>query len=264
MLTNPDLMARIEAVALDDLDAALPLSRRLARDNGWSRGYARRVLEEYKRFVYLACALGREMTPSDEVDQAWHLHLCYTRHYWGPFTEALGRPLHHGPTAGGAREDARYRENYDATRAAYRAEFGIAPPIDIWPAPAIRFGAAPHMRRVNARDSIIISKTVVRRNGVAAGAAVASVGAAGYALAQEGGPPADGLGIGAIVLVAGLVVFLAGFRMLKQQATRRDGSGDGGGGYVPGAVGDDCADGDGAGGDGSGCGGSGCGGCGGG
>ena len=67
-----ELWTRIAAFDLDAVDAELPFSARLARDNGWSRAYAVRAIEEYKRFVFLAMAAGHPVTPSDEVDQVWH------------------------------------------------------------------------------------------------------------------------------------------------------------------------------------------------
>ncbi|MEJ7660653.1 MAG: hypothetical protein WKG07_14075 [Hymenobacter sp.] len=80
--TQSDLWARLVALDLDG-QAALSFSHRLARDNGWSLAFARRVVLEYKKFVYLAATCGHPVTPSDEVDQAWHLHLVYTRSYSG-------------------------------------------------------------------------------------------------------------------------------------------------------------------------------------
>ena len=97
-----ELWQRIAAFEFDPVDAALPFSRRLARDNGWSDAFAQRAVEEYRRFVFLAMVAGHPVTPSDEVDQVWHLHLCYTRSYWEDLCgEVLPRPLHHGPTRGG-------------------------------------------------------------------------------------------------------------------------------------------------------------------
>ena len=123
MKSNPELWARLDALSLDDVDAAFPFSARLARDNGWSLAFSKRVIKEYKCFCYLAMTAGHEVTPSDEVDQVWHLHLTYTRHYWGEFTEALGANLHHGPTSGGPAEENRYRDNYEATLQSYMREF---------------------------------------------------------------------------------------------------------------------------------------------
>src|SRR5690242_10295867 len=69
------LWIRIAGFLLDDPEAKMPFSCRLARDNGWSHDYACRVIAEYKRFCYLALVAGHPVTPSEEVDQAWHLHL---------------------------------------------------------------------------------------------------------------------------------------------------------------------------------------------
>jgi hypothetical protein len=140
-------------------DAALPFAARLARENGWSAAKAARVIEEYRRFCFLAVTAGHEVTPSDAVDQAWHLHLTYTRDYWERFCpEILGRPLHHGPTAGGAAEKQRYFEQYAETLRSYEQVFGL-PPADIWPGAAQRLIEDPKARRVHPRDAFILPRT---------------------------------------------------------------------------------------------------------
>jgi uncharacterized protein (TIGR04222 family) len=145
------LWAKLEALDLDG-GAALSFSKRLARDNGWTADFARRVVLEYKRFVYLAATCGHPVTPSDEVDQAWHLHLVYTRSYWDELCgQVLGFPLHHGPTKGGAAEGHKFQDWYARTLQSYTVAFGTLPPADIWPEAAVRFGDAPHFRRVNLR-----------------------------------------------------------------------------------------------------------------
>jgi hypothetical protein len=150
MRTDPILWERINKYTPDDPDANFAFSDRLARENGWSKAYARRVIEEYKRFLYLAVVAGREVTPSEAVDQAWHLHLVYTRSYWDDLcANVLRRPLHHGPTKGGAREDDRYEDNYEATKARYVAEFAVAPPDDIWPSAEERFRHAGRWRFID-------------------------------------------------------------------------------------------------------------------
>src|SRR5262245_38242781 len=86
----------------DSNNNPLPFAARLARENGWSRSYADRVIAEYKRFVYLAVTGTWPVCPSEDVDAAWHLHLTYTRSYWDRFCgKVLGRLLHHDPTKGG-------------------------------------------------------------------------------------------------------------------------------------------------------------------
>ena len=79
---HAELWQRIEEFAIDADDVKLTFAERLARENGWSRPFARRVVDEYKRFVFMAMVADHEVTPSDEIDEAWHLHLTYTRSYW--------------------------------------------------------------------------------------------------------------------------------------------------------------------------------------
>ena len=145
------LWASLLALDLDG-GAALSFSKRLARDNNWPLAFAQRTVLEYKRFVYLAATCGHPVTPSDEVDQAWHLHLVYTRSYWDELCDGiLGFRLHHGPTKGGAAEGQKFGDWYARTLASYRAAFGQEPPPDVWPPAAVRFGDAPYFRRVNLR-----------------------------------------------------------------------------------------------------------------
>ncbi|HSU15174.1 hypothetical protein [Longimicrobium sp.] len=131
------LRARLQAFSPDEPGVAFSFSARLARENGWTPEHARRVTREYLRFVYLAMTAGHPVTPSAKVDEAWHLHLTYTRSYWEEMCgRVLGRPLHHEPTRGGTAEDAKFEDQYARTLASYRAAFGHEPPFDIWPRPA--------------------------------------------------------------------------------------------------------------------------------
>lgn len=153
-----ELWQKLEALDLDG-DASLSFSKRLARDNGWTHGFALRVVGEYKKFLFLAATCGHPVTPSDEVDQAWHLHLVYTRSYWDELCgEILGFPLHHGPTKGGRSEGAKFENWYEKTRASYCAAFGEEAPRDVWPDAAIRFGEATSFRRVNLKRVWVVRK----------------------------------------------------------------------------------------------------------
>ena len=162
------LYEQIKAFRFDDDTAVFPFASRLARDNGWSKGYTTRVISEYRKFAFLAVAAGHPVTPSDQVDQAWHLHLLYTRSYWNRFCkETLGKPLHHGPTKGGGEEREKFNEWYGKTRESYRRFFGEDPPDDIWPEAKIRFGADIHYQRVNTQRFWVIGKSSVKRLAVA-------------------------------------------------------------------------------------------------
>jgi hypothetical protein len=137
--------------------AAAAFARRLAAENMWSLAHAEAVIGEYRRFCYLACTHGSEITPSDAVDQAWHLHLTHSRDYWEAFCPTvLGCALHHAPGSGSPADAARFRRQYDATLARYAAVFGHAPSAAIWPSPDERFQPAPI--RIDGRQFLLVRK----------------------------------------------------------------------------------------------------------
>lgn len=107
--------------------------RKLADANGWTDAFAARVIAEYRRFLYLASVAKFEVTPSQAVDAAWHLHLEDQDHYRNALCgRVLGRALEHRAGTGNAEEEERFREQYRATLALYDSVFG-RPPEDIWP-----------------------------------------------------------------------------------------------------------------------------------
>lgn len=156
---HADLWRRLQAFQFDDPAAAFTFTERLARENRWSVGHADAVIDEYRRFVFLAKTAGHEVTPSEAVDQAWHLHLTYTRSYWDDLCGGvLGCPLHHGPTRGGAADIARFHEQYEQTLASYRAAFGSEPPAGIWPSAKVRFGNRGGLVTVDKRRAWVVPK----------------------------------------------------------------------------------------------------------
>lgn len=150
---------RIESFRLDEPGAALPFTSRLAREQGWSHALAGRVVREYRRFLVLAVEAGHPVTPSEAVDQAWHLHLVYTRSYWQRLCrETLGCELHHEPTSGGAVETGKFTDWYERTLESYRRIFGEDAPQDIWPDPVRRFARAGDGRWVDASAVWLVPK----------------------------------------------------------------------------------------------------------
>jgi hypothetical protein len=125
------------------------------------------------------------VTPSDAVDQAWHLHLTYSRDYWDRLCgEVLGQPLHHGPTAGGSDERHRYFAQYADTLASYERWFGAPPPADIWPDAHRRLVVDPQAVRVGRADHWIISRAAVRRGAVVATVIAVALAACWLALGR--------------------------------------------------------------------------------
>jgi hypothetical protein len=151
-----DIWNRLSQYQIDIHDAGLSFSARLARDNGWSHKFAKRVINEYKKFVFLAKVAGHPVTPSDQVDQAWHLHLIYSGEYWNQFCKhILEYDLHHYPTQGGAAERSKFRDWYAKTLNSYEQVFGHSPPADIWPDLDTRFREVAGFRRFNVSDYLL-------------------------------------------------------------------------------------------------------------
>jgi uncharacterized protein (TIGR04222 family) len=141
------LYQRICAYELDDPSHEIGFLAHLMRANGWSRPFAVGAIEEYRKFVFLALVSDHQVTPSDQVDQVWHLHLLFSDAYWNDFCpRVLGRPLHHHPARGGQEERGRFHELYRATIRSYRQHFG-EPPADLWPPVDVRFGRDLQMQR---------------------------------------------------------------------------------------------------------------------
>ncbi|OAI55887.1 hypothetical protein AYO49_05125, partial [Verrucomicrobiaceae bacterium SCGC AG-212-N21] len=130
----------ISSFPIDAPDALKDFSARLREENGWTGAFAKRAVEEYRRFIYLSQVAGHPVSPSEEVDQVWHLHLIYTKSYWQGLCEVvLGGPFHHEPSRGGVGESAKYREMYAQTLQTYERVFGEEPPEDWWPPVEKRF-----------------------------------------------------------------------------------------------------------------------------
>lgn len=154
---NDPLWLALQAYRFDNPESRLTFSARLARENRWPQRYAEAVIEEYRKFCYLAIRAGHPVTPSDEVDQAWHLHLIYSDAYRDFCTNVLGKPLDHGPTKGGADETTKFQDWYRDTISSYGFYFGPAPP-EIWPSPSARFADADRFVRINSDRYWIIPR----------------------------------------------------------------------------------------------------------
>ena len=185
-----DLWARIRGHCFEVDGQALTFTGRLARDHGWSLGYARGAVEEYRRFCFLVMVSDSQMTPSQEVDEVWHQHLTFSQDYWDLWCGAVLRdPLHHRPTVGGPAEALRFAAQYAATLARYEACFG-PPPATYWPGTAARFGS--RFRIVDLETAIVIPvPTVLARS---ARRLVRLLSTAGLLLATATTEPAGAMG----------------------------------------------------------------------
>ncbi|MFT6922326.1 MAG: hypothetical protein ACJA1C_001328 [Crocinitomicaceae bacterium] len=155
--SEKELWNLINSFEIDDEHSVFPFSERLARDNNWKLEFSIRTIAEYKKFIFLICITDHPLTPSDAVDQVWHLHLLYTQSYWKEFMPLIGREIHHGPTKGGNEERTKYTNCYGMLKTRYVEVFGEEFPKDIWPSDKIRFGEINFVR-VNLHRNWVFPK----------------------------------------------------------------------------------------------------------
>ncbi|WP_330443008.1 glycine-rich domain-containing protein [Flavobacterium sp. C4GT6] len=153
-----NLWDKISNFRMDDPDSSFTFSARLARENGWTKEYTKSVIEEYRKFIFLCCVSKSSVTPSDPVDQVWHLHLTYTKSYWIDFCKnTLQREIHHNPTKGGKSERKKFNNNYTELHTIYKKMFDNNPPQDIWQDNKTRFTKI-NFRRVSMDNYWLIKK----------------------------------------------------------------------------------------------------------
>jgi len=156
--TQRETWQRLQQHAFECDDGSLDFLHKLMREQGWSQTKARAAIAEYRKFCFLAVCGGHAVTPSEEVDQVWHLHLTYTIDYWNRFCpQVLGMSLHHEGTDGKAATRTQHRNGYAETLASYQRFFGV-PPEEFWPASALRFAPASNYRWVDRRSHWVIPR----------------------------------------------------------------------------------------------------------
>lgn len=152
------LWQKIASFKFDEPRTKFRFADRLARENDWTKKYSLRVIEEYKKFVFLSAICPKPLTPSDPVDQVWHLHLTFTQSYWKDLCQdILQKEFHHNPTKGGKQEQKKFNAYYDYTFQQYSHYFGQDPPSDIWHDAKTRFSETNFVR-VNKDKNLIIEK----------------------------------------------------------------------------------------------------------
>jgi hypothetical protein len=158
-MTEPEIVLwhKIKNFEIDDPTSSFTFTDRLARENDWSIEYSVRTVFEYKKFLFLILIADFPLTPSDQIDQVWHLHLLYTQSYWIDFCKnTIQQDIHHGPTKG-AEQKPLFKDQYLKTLAFYESTFQKKPPKDIWVDVNTRFKEI-HFTRVNRHKNWIIPK----------------------------------------------------------------------------------------------------------
>ncbi len=156
--TRDPVWLKIRGLELDDGISQLTFSKRLAQENRWAHWFALEVIDEYKKFLYLKVRAGHPVTPSVQVDQAWHLHLIYTRLYWDDFAKDMPFEPHHDPSKGGMAENDKFIDWYSKTLESYQRIFGMDPPVNIWPDPKERFRENQSWQWLDMSQHIILDQ----------------------------------------------------------------------------------------------------------
>jgi hypothetical protein len=244
------LWNKIKQFQFDEPGIAFSFSDRLADENNWKKDFAMRAIEEYRKFIYLCCVAGHQVTPSDEVDQVWHLHLTFTRSYWKDLCEkVLEKELHHNPTKGGKDEEKKFDKCYADTLKSYHVHFESSPPKDLWPDRATRFQNSKHIRVDSLRNWII--KKPTRQSRIAAIVFLLSMIGLANLRAYNNKDVIVGFGVMAVIAVIGIVSWRNGGGNGKGGSCSSGCSTTGCGGSHSGCTSNGCS---------SGCGGGGCGG----
>lgn len=131
--TQQIVWEKLLAFELDRADASYPFSARLAKENNWSMTFTEQAITEYKKFMFLATFADHMVSPSEVIDEVWHLHLIYTQSYWKDLCEGvLGKRIEHIPSSGGREQQAYFEDLRAKTRESYIRFFGEEPPAEIW------------------------------------------------------------------------------------------------------------------------------------
>ncbi|NET73502.1 MAG: TIGR04222 domain-containing membrane protein, partial [Sphaerospermopsis sp. SIO1G2] len=151
-IQQTELYQRIQEFSLDKQNANLSFSKKLAQENNWTPEYTQRAIAEYKKFAFIAAVSQHPVSPSDTIDQVWHLHLTYTQSYWQEFCPLLGIELHHFPSDGSNQETEKFSDWFLNTINSYHKLFGENPPADIW------FNQNTTFQRIDTNKNWVITK----------------------------------------------------------------------------------------------------------
>lgn len=121
-MTTPTL-AEVDAYPLPDM-----LIPRVAKEHGYTLDDATMLVREAKRMLYLSASQQTVVSPSEDIDMAWHEMLMFTRFYQ-EFSQFIGKFIHHDPTPGPPDGGNVYRQ----TKIKYEQTFQEIPNQKYWP-----------------------------------------------------------------------------------------------------------------------------------
>lgn len=131
-------LEREAAIKMDNISFGSEFVNILAWEQRIDVEEAIRWIIEYKKFIFLIFAFyaDRIMSPSEIVDQVWHLHMQFVEDFQRDVCSI--NVIHHFPSKGGSAETVKYTNLYAETLETYNKFFGI-PNGKIWPSSDARF-----------------------------------------------------------------------------------------------------------------------------
>jgi hypothetical protein len=124
------LWLKLNLMNADGLQAFAPLMEMMQKQMGQNAEMTQRVIEEYRKFLFLAMRAGHQVIPPGPVNDAWMMHLQNAQNYW----ESLGQMITERPAAQGfdAKQFSSMADTWKMTLESYEKFFGTKPPMDIW------------------------------------------------------------------------------------------------------------------------------------
>jgi hypothetical protein len=135
-LVPPNLWDKVTAKFGGTDASTKAFAQKLAIKLGWKNNFAQWAIAEYKRFVYLGVTSDFIVTPSDIIDQVWHLHILFSKAYRSFCSDVIKYDFDHTPEliASGS-QTGTFSAQYLDTLELYKREFGMEPPVAIWGTP---------------------------------------------------------------------------------------------------------------------------------
>ncbi len=128
------LWHRLEGYSFHERPLARSLVDRLVEETGHSVDVCYTLVEEYRRFMYLAGSSAENLSPSPIVDLVWRMHTEDERAYFEDFCpRILGRTIYR-PDAEEGPLSLQDDPDYIRTLEYYAQEFG-RPQVQYWPDP---------------------------------------------------------------------------------------------------------------------------------
>ncbi len=99
---------------------------RLTYIDNWPRKKALQAVSIYRNYLYLLKKYPDNiLPPSYEIDEAWHAHILFSRHYVKFCQELFGCYQHHDPHEMLLKDGTKQLEKlFEATQELYKKEFG--------------------------------------------------------------------------------------------------------------------------------------------